>query len=126
MYAEMILNSIRFFMPWLLLLSLIGCGSFLCGNDILQEVSSPDGKYVATVFERNCGATTPYLRIVSLRAAGKSFDAEVYNDWVFKISEQYKIEIKWSDIDKLDIMYAGGGEVSTHVDSWNKIKISYP
>src|SRR5262249_32331310 len=38
-----------------------------CSNEILQEATSTDDQYVATAFERNCGATAPFVRIVSLR-----------------------------------------------------------
>ncbi len=110
----------------LLMLMLTGCSNLFCSNDIIKEVVSPDGKFVATVFDRNCGATTPYLRIVSLRAAKNSFDAESYNDWVFKIKGQPKVEISWTAIDKLSINYAGSGEAPTLVDSWKEVKISYP
>jgi invasion protein IalB len=30
----------------------------MCGNTVLAETSSPDGKYRAITFDRDCGATT--------------------------------------------------------------------
>lgn len=124
MYAVINLLCVRLLVTLTLMIS--GCGSFLCGNDIFQEVVSPDGKFVATVFERNCGATTPYLRIVSLRLANTSFDAEASDDWVFKINGQPKVQILWSDIDNLSISYTGSGEAPTLIYSWKQVKVNYP
>ena len=30
-----------------------------CGHEVLQEVKSTDGQYIATAFEQNCRATAP-------------------------------------------------------------------
>lgn len=124
MYAVINLLCVRLLIT--LALMLTGCSSFLCGNDILQEVVSPDGKFVATVFERNCGATTPYLRIVNLRLANTPFDAEASDDWIFKINGQPKVQISWSDIDNLSISYTGSGETPTLIYSWKQVKVNYP
>ena len=31
-----------------------------CSNDVIEEVSSPDGKMKIVLFSRNCGATTGF------------------------------------------------------------------
>ena len=54
-----------------------------CGNTVLQEVSSTDGHLVATAFERGCGATTAFTRIVNLRSAGTRFDGEDSEEWIY-------------------------------------------
>ena len=51
----------------------------LCGEDVIQEVRSPDGRYVAVSMERNCGATTGYVEHVNLRAANKKFSSDFFN-----------------------------------------------
>src|SRR5271163_1002928 len=48
-----------------LLLGLIGCAS-LCPDKIVAKRSSPDGHYVAVVFYRDCGATTPFTTEISI------------------------------------------------------------
>ncbi len=40
--------------------------SDMCGNDIVDEVDSPDGEYKVVVFERNCGATTGFSTHISI------------------------------------------------------------
>lgn len=109
-----------------LLLVLSGCSSLLCSDDILVEVKSPDGNFIAYLFERNCGATTPYMRIVSIRSAHRKFDAEVTGDWVFKITGQPKVTISWLDSKHLSISNDGSGEAAMRIESWNEIKVTYP
>src|SRR5207245_7370313 len=55
-----------------------------CSNKVLEEVRSPDGAYAAAVFERNCGATNGYYRVVSLRPKDGKFDPEIQDDWIFE------------------------------------------
>ncbi|MEK6280524.1 MAG: hypothetical protein AABN95_09255 [Acidobacteriota bacterium] len=53
-----------------IVLAASGCAFLLrssCENTVRSEIKSPDGKYVVTLFERNCGATTDFSTIVSLR-----------------------------------------------------------
>lgn len=42
------------------LMNLVFVHSIGCSHSVLSEAASPDGQYIATVFERNCGAVTPY------------------------------------------------------------------
>ncbi|MEN6620315.1 MAG: DUF5412 family protein [Smithella sp.] len=55
-----------------ILLLIIGIALFirslpdLCGNEILTEVNSPNGKLKAITYERNCGATTAFSTHVAI------------------------------------------------------------
>lgn len=40
-------------------------GNF-CGNDIIQKLPAPDGRHVAFLFQRDCGATTGFSSQISL------------------------------------------------------------
>jgi hypothetical protein len=110
----------------LLILLLTGCIEPLCGNDILEDALSPDGQFIATVFERDCGATTPFYRIVSLRKAKRSFDPEAKDGRVFDIKGQPEIKLSWTSGDKLSIYYGGGGSEPIMASTWKDVKISYP
>src|SRR5262245_35356226 len=46
--------------------TLYSCACFVCGNDVVAELPSPDGKYKAVVFVRDCGATTTWSTHVSV------------------------------------------------------------
>lgn len=108
-----------------LVLVAAGCGRHLCGNRVLAEISSPDGVYVAALFERNCGATTPYIRVVSLREANHDFDPERDADWVFTIHEQSDVVMSWDDRRKLRIRSAKGGGQPTQRPQWKDVTISF-
>lgn len=113
-----------FFMPLMFAL-IAGCGESLCGNEVIIELPSPSKNYVATVLERNCGATTPYVRVVALRPFGSKLNAESFEDWVFTAEGQPAIEIKWEDDNTLEIKSSGGGRPGTRHDAWKQVKISY-
>ena len=107
-----------------LALLLSGC-SDLCSVDVLSESNSPDGKYIATVFERNCGATTPFVRVVSLRHADSEFSSEEDDDWVFTIHGQSDIRTSWTENTELKILYSATGDNPTRRTKWGKITIDY-
>jgi hypothetical protein len=85
---------------------------FTCSHSILSGASSPDGRYVATVFERNCGAVTPYTRVVSIRRGGIQFDGEDDRAWVFVMKDQPTIKIRWSGQRHLNIASEGYSRTS--------------
>lgn len=90
-----------------------------------MELASPDKNYVATVLERNCGATTPYVRVVALRPFGSRLNVESYDDWVFTAEGQPTVEIKWSDARSLEVRPLGGVRPGTRRDVWRKVKVSF-
>jgi hypothetical protein len=121
--------GINFALRYLLLFCaatvVVACGGSLCGNDVIKESVSPDGKYVASVIERNCGATTPYVQVISLRLSNTKLDPEKHDDWVFTIHGQSKIELNWESTRKLNISYSGTGDNPTQRVSWQDVAISY-
>ena len=94
-----------------------------CGNRILNEVPSPDGAYVATLFERNCGATTPYYRVVNLRSAGSKFDPEMKDDWIVQAEHQPEIVLRWDDARHLSVRSDWSDESPSPRASWRDVTI---
>jgi hypothetical protein len=78
----------------LLLTSIVlgGC-SDPCTNTVIEEISSPDGKLIATAFIRDCGATTDFSPQVSLRKAG---EPRPKNGNVFIGNHSQKIDLRWA------------------------------
>jgi Family of unknown function (DUF5412) len=112
----------------LAILSVIFLVSFdmsLCGNQLIEDVKSPNGKYAASVFERNCGATTPYIEIVSLNSSVAKFDPENYNNWVFTIHGGSKVKAAWISDDKLKVSYTFTGDALAQQEKWNGINITF-
>jgi hypothetical protein len=78
-----------------------------CSSSVLTEVPSPDGRYIATAFERNCGATSPYVRIVSIRPEGTRLRPEDDGSWVFATKDQPNIGVSWSGPRQLTVVTGG-------------------
>jgi hypothetical protein len=78
-----------------------------CSYSVLSEVTSPDGQYIATAFERNCGAVTPYTRVVSVRHRESRFDGGDDHAWVFVTKDQPTIQIRWSSQRQLSVTTDG-------------------
>lgn len=112
-------------MVFLLNALLVSCDASLCSNELINEVISPDRKYVASVFERDCGATVPYIRVVTLRLSNAKFFAEEYDNWVFTIHGQSDVRVSWAATDKLKIAYSGTGDRPTQREKWKNVVISY-
>jgi hypothetical protein len=89
----------RFFMLVLVLFAFTGCGDS-CSNTTKAEITSPDGKHVATAFIRNCGATTSFSPQVHLRQIGERM-AQIGNVFVGDRSD--KIRIEWMSASQLVI-----------------------
>ena len=97
--------------------------TFLMGDpDIIQEVVSPDGKYVAYVFEANGGATTRFTYRLSVLKEGKKlkagdvgnafitydeFDVEWIDDNTLKVNNIQSINIfeQKMKIDRVNVTY---------------------
>lgn len=110
--------------PLFIALLVAGCDA-PCSNRFLHESASPDGKYVASIFERNCGATTPYVRVVSLREVSSKFDPARNEDWVFTVHGRANIRLTWVDKSELKISSSFTGDAPTHRAKWRDVKIIY-
>ena len=71
-----------------------------CSDKIISKVSSPDGKFEATAFIRDCGATTDFSPQVYLCPKGEKM-AKVGNIFVGNHSDQIRIE--WISATQLKI-----------------------
>jgi hypothetical protein len=67
-----------------------------CAYRLISEEPSPDGKYIASVSERNCGAMSNYARIVSLRYRTTYFRGSDETSWVLVSLDQPTIDVRWS------------------------------
>ena len=64
-----------------------------CENAVKFDITSPDGKYVATLFERNCGATADFSTVVNLRKASTKFNADDLA--ILVVRGQTQIDLAW-------------------------------
>ena len=107
----------RFLAFILAVFTLAGCAD-PCSNTTKAEVTSPDGKYVATAFIRDCGATTSFSPQVYLRPVGESA-GQVGNVFVGDHSD--KIEIAWLSSTQL-VIYSDCAVVR-HETNYHGIRI---
>jgi hypothetical protein len=99
MHGEMIMK----YALAILSLMLSGCINSDCGNTVVAEAPSPNGKWIATHFERACGATTPFAQIVSLRQSSQPFDGDKDDNIVFVMKGEPKIRVSWQSDSSLKI-----------------------
>jgi len=118
-------NKMRNLLFLFVSLIITSCGIDICDNDLLFEVSSPDKQYIASVFERNCGATTPYMRIVSSRLSNEEFNPNKHDNWVFNINGQSNIEVNWTSSRELHILFSGTGSQVSQKEKWRDVIIKY-
>jgi hypothetical protein len=85
-------------------LGTVAVGLFLasdCEDTIKTEARSPDGKYAATLYERDCGATTDFSTIVNLRVSSARFNADELGVVILK--GQHKLDLVWDGNTKLQL-----------------------
>jgi hypothetical protein len=97
---------------------------FDCGNKVLQQASSPDGKYVATLFERSCGATTPFYRMVALHSAGTDFRMDTADNSAFSLQGQPDVKLQWEDTHRLVLVSYQCDDTSLRQKIWGDVKIA--
>jgi hypothetical protein len=93
-----------------------------CGTEVVQEVVSPQGQFVAAQYERNCGATTDYVNGVALRRRGQSFRYED-SAIVYIIEGRGKLDLKWAAEEHLIINARGW--MFKDVDRWHNVRITH-
>ena len=102
---------------------LCGCGPDLCANAQVSEDVSPDPRFKAITFRRDCGATTNYSVQVSIVPADKSLPNETGN--VFVASGEPLVVVRWVADRHLSI--SGGGSPRAHKaeKSFRGVQITY-
>ena len=105
--------------------SLAGCSDSLCGNEMLDRITSPDGKMVAAVFSRECGATTGSNVQVSIIRQGTVPD-DAGNIFIMD-SASYSADIKprWIDNGHLALIIPEYSRVYLKNGSAEGVRISY-
>jgi hypothetical protein len=99
-------------------LLLAGCG--MCGNTVKNSAASPDGKYVATAFIRDCGATTDYSPQVYIGRPGKAVSGKGN---VFVGDHSSDIQVKWTS--STNLMIYSDCIVIRHVTNYEGITITF-
>lgn len=94
-----------------------------CGNTVKDEVPSPSGSYIATITERNCGATTDFSTLVSLHDARKSFDPRKQKPVLVLVGRPH-VDLTWNADNELAIR-SPAGATFRKVEEWRDVRIVY-
>jgi hypothetical protein len=104
----------------------------LCGEDVLSEETSPDGRYIAVLMQRGCGATTPFVEHINLRAAGSNlhpdfFDGTITQGEVFTLGRKHegRVRFEWLGPRRLEIIYPDSEQSFNHKDVWQDVHVDY-
>ncbi len=76
----------------------------MCGNEIFQTISSPNKKYKAIVFQRDCGATTGFSTQISILKTGINLANESGN--IFTANghpSDHPVKVTWVSDKKIEI-----------------------
>ena len=94
-----------------------------CVNTVREEILSPDGKYRAVIFERDCGATTGFNRQLSIVPSNKKLKNEKGN--VFIIEGEI-VSTCWKTPTTFVIIYNGNREcIFLQKETYNDVSVSY-
>ncbi len=116
---------------------LIGAGALflhfdpLCGEDLMSEQTSPDGRYVAAWMIRNCGATTSYVNHVNLRLASSPFHSDFFNgtisDGEVLTLAKYtsRVHYCWIGARRFNIEFPDSDPGLKNLSSWREVEITY-
>lgn len=108
-----------------LLLALTSC-TLDCGHEVVKDTSSPDGKYIATIFDSNCGATTLFSRQVLLRKGPAPFSGDNKEDVVFRVKGKRDVEVRWIDAEHLMIRRSPNkDDIFKEIGDWHGVTITY-
>ena len=112
--------------PLMILTFLTSCTPklFECGNTTIGEQLPPGGKYIATIYHRDCGATTAVSVNVSLRPSSAKFAAEDFPP-VFVGDESSLVATEWRDATHLTIRIVSQGTAFKSVPQWRDVVIEY-
>ena len=103
-----------------------------CGEEVVKEQHSPDGRYVALLMERNCGATTRYADHINIRPATKRFSTNFFagtitEGEVFTLENRNgggPVQLEWAGR-TLKIHYPANEGVFKKQPTWNDVDIAY-
>lgn len=84
----------------------------MCGGSLSSAAFSPDGRWKAYAFERDCGATTRSSSFVILRDAKRPLDLSAPlepNEIVFAADGDWSPALRWTSLRELRVLFSRGG-----------------
>lgn len=89
--------------------------------NIIEAVSSPNGKYIAYVYEKNGGATTGFIYHLSILEKDTSLKRRKGNVYI----SEYEFKIQWINDDILYVDNTSSKNIGKQKVSFLDVKIEY-
>ncbi len=122
---------------FVILLLLVGSGWILagstCNNEIIQALPSPDGRYTAFLFQRDCGVTTSFSTQASVypkgvqlgNLGGNIFVADLPGDGPTISSGGPTAHLRWTGDRNIEIQYHHTARTFLTEERRSAVKIAY-
>ena len=93
-----------------------------CDLSVMEDLRSPNGRFVSTVFRRDCGATTDFVTAVVLHR-----DAEAFGDEreALILNGAVPVSQTWVTDEELHLRLPPSARIFRAIDQWNEVKISF-
>jgi hypothetical protein len=112
----------RLLIPLLCILLLQACMD-PCSNSVKSKLVSPDGKYCAIIFDRDCDATTRTSRQVSIVLNESNIVSGVGNIFIL---DGTSVLVYWDNAKQLRVVYSGNdNKVFKNKNEYRDIRIVY-
>ncbi|WP_316368947.1 DUF5412 family protein [Candidatus Thiodiazotropha sp. CDECU1] len=100
--------------------------SDMCRNDLATESKSPDKKYKALIFQRDCGATTGFSTQISIIDANEELENKGGNILTADgHPDKNNFKISWVNSDVLLIKNTQGAKTIKKESSLGRVNIRY-
>jgi hypothetical protein len=102
----------------------------LCGEELMSEQTSPDGRRIAALMIRNCGATTDYASHVNVRSSGSSFhrgffDGRITDGEILTFAGAGRVRYCWLAAKRLNLDIQGRGKARKTSYAWQDVDVTY-
>jgi hypothetical protein len=100
-----------------------------CNEHIIQEVTSPDGAYVATFFRLGCGPTMPNMHHINLRRSSETYakkdNGTIDEGTILNLGAVKNLRLYWENEKTLKIQCLNCGTrfVSLKEEKWGEVNI---
>jgi len=92
-----------------------------CGNEVLSTNVSPNGRYTAYTFTRDCGATTSVSYQLSILKKDQELKNKSGNTFVSK----QEFDVEWADDTQLNVAYPESAKTYKMDNKVGKVNIVY-
>jgi hypothetical protein len=106
----------------------------MCGNQIIEEIPSPNKELKALIFTRDCGATSGYSTQLSIIENSDQLEDETGNTFILsdKVEDGLsfdnggaKIEVIWTGDNSVTVYFDKRTEFTKQKEEIGDIKITY-